>query len=227
MAHPKGGYKNKAGQRVPGTTTIIGRFKDSGGLLWWAFEQGKAAERGEINSLYDKRDEAASAGTLAHAYVEASIKGIPPEDHPDVTGDEPEEVKAQALKAYGNFQKWFEQSSLEIVLTEPELVSEGHQFGGSPDAIGKDSDGNFVLIDWKTSNSVYQDYLIQLAAYQMLIDECLPEYPINGGFHLVRFSKEHGDFSHHFWDDLPEAREQFLLFRDAYENDKLLKKRAK
>ncbi len=64
MPHPKGGYKTQDGKRAPGVTTIIGRFKDSGGLLWWAFEQGKAAERGEINSLYDKRDEAGDADLL-------------------------------------------------------------------------------------------------------------------------------------------------------------------
>ena len=70
MPHPKGGYKTKDGKRVPGVTTIIGRFKDSGALLWWAFAQGKSAERGEISSLYDKRDEAADNGTLAHELVE-------------------------------------------------------------------------------------------------------------------------------------------------------------
>ena len=74
MARPKGGYKVD-GKRVPGVTTIIGRFKDSGGLMWWAFGQGQAAERGEINSLYDKRDEAAEAGTIAHALVEMHIAG--------------------------------------------------------------------------------------------------------------------------------------------------------
>ncbi len=75
MARPKGGYKNKEGQRVPGVTTIIGRFKDSGGLMFWACEQGKAIERGEIDKLYDKRDEAAEAGTIAHALVEMHISG--------------------------------------------------------------------------------------------------------------------------------------------------------
>jgi len=64
MARPASGYRLKDGTRVPGVTTIIGRFKDSGGLLYWAFEQGQAAERGEISNLYDKRDEAADAGTL-------------------------------------------------------------------------------------------------------------------------------------------------------------------
>jgi len=75
MARPKAGYKTKDGKKVPGVTTIIGRFKDSGGLLWWAFEQGKLAEQGVINSLYDKRDEAAESGTIAHSLVEMHLKG--------------------------------------------------------------------------------------------------------------------------------------------------------
>jgi hypothetical protein len=75
MPHPKGGYKLQSGEKVPGVTTIIGRFKESGALLWWAFGQGKAAERGEINSLYDVRDQAAEAGTIAHSLVERYIKG--------------------------------------------------------------------------------------------------------------------------------------------------------
>jgi hypothetical protein len=227
MAHPKGGYKNKAGKRVPGTTTITGRFKDSGALLWWAFGQGKSAERGEIESLYDKRDEAAEAGTLAHAMIESYIKGMAWADHPDVTGKESAEVVEQATKGFDNARKWLDQTSIEIVLTEPELVSELHQFGGSPDAIGK-LDGKYCLLDWKTSNGLYPDFLIQVGGgYVLLVNECLPEYPITGGIHVCRFSKEFGDFHHHYFDDLPEAREQFLLFRQAYENDKLLKKRAK
>jgi len=75
IPHPKSGYKNKAGQRVPGVTTIIGRFKDSGGLLYWACEQGKAIERGEISALYDKRDESAESGTICHSLVEMFLKG--------------------------------------------------------------------------------------------------------------------------------------------------------
>src|ERR1051326_3779732 len=29
-------YRTKNGKRVPGVTTILSRFKDSGGLIWWA-----------------------------------------------------------------------------------------------------------------------------------------------------------------------------------------------
>ena len=227
MAHPKGGYKLD-GERVPGTTTITGRFADKGGLMYWAFNQGKLAEKGEIESLYDKRDEAAESGTLAHAMIESHIKGIDWHDHEDVTGQESDEVIKQAKKGYKNALNWLEQSRIEIVLTEPQLISKEHRFGGSPDAIGKDTEGRYCLLDWKTSSGLYPDYLVQVGGgYVLLCDECLPEYPITGGIHICRFSKEFGDFHHHYFDDLPEAREQFLLFRQAYENDKLLKRRAK
>ena len=36
MPSPKSGYYNAKGERVPGTTTIISRFKDSGALIHWA-----------------------------------------------------------------------------------------------------------------------------------------------------------------------------------------------
>ena len=36
---PTGIYKLKDGTLVPGTTTIMGAFKDSGGLVHWAWEQ--------------------------------------------------------------------------------------------------------------------------------------------------------------------------------------------
>jgi len=109
--------------------------------------------------------------------------------------------------------------------TEITLVSEAHRFGGTPDAIGY-LDGKLCLLDWKTSNAVYSDYLIQLAAYKVLWEENRPQYPLEGGFHLLRFAKEHGDFSHHFYPNLDEAWRQFVLLREAYDIDKQLKKRA-
>ncbi len=68
--------------------------------------------------------------------------------------------------------------------------------------------------------------LIQLAAYNLLWLENHPDRPLTGGFHLCRFSKENGDFSHHYWPNLDDAREQFILLRRAYDLDKQLKKRA-
>lgn len=229
MAHPKGGYKNSEGSRVLGVTTVIGRFKDSGGLLYWAFNQGKAAERGEIEKLYDKRDEAAESGTLAHSMVEAHINGEDPHsvlmDSVDPLSEGTDAIMEQATNAFESYLNWASMTRLKIVEQEMPMVSEKYQFGGCPDAIGE-INGELCLVDWKTSNSVYQDYLIQLAAYKQLWEENNPDRILTGGFHLCRFAKSHGDFAHHYFPELDEAWEQFKLFLQAYQIDKRLKKRA-
>ena len=219
MARPTGGYRNKEGKAVPGVTTIAGRFKDSGGLLYWACEQGKAIQRGEISNLYDKRDQAADSGTLAHNFVEAHIKK---QDLPDFS-QYPEEIVNQAWKGYENYLNWESMTKVEIIEVEIPLVSEEYQFGGTPDCIIK-FNGELALGDFKTSNSVYVDYLLQLAAYNQLWHENYPDRPLKGGFHLLRFGKETADFAHHYYAELDDAWEQFKLFRQAYDIDKKLKK---
>ena len=75
MARPKSGYRLADKTRVPGVTTITGRFKESGGLIHWAWDLGMQG----IN-YRDARDKAADAGTLGHDMIEAFIKGQDPEE---------------------------------------------------------------------------------------------------------------------------------------------------
>lgn len=114
----------------------------------------------------------------------------------------------------------------QIVATEQPIVSEVHRYGGTLDCVLRDSRGALCLGDWKSSNAVYADYLLQLAAYGALWNETQSE-KLTGGFHLVRFSKEHGDMEHRHYPDLAEPLEMFLLLRQAYELDKVVKKRAR
>lgn len=208
-------YKDKAGKRLPSVTTVISRFKESGGLIHWAWNLGI-----EGKDYRQERDAAATAGTIAHQMVEARLRDeeyTPPVIDADTLG-----------KANGGFEAyltWERMTKVSIVHSEVSLVSDMHRYGGTLDAIGE-FEGKRVLIDWKTSNSVYQDYLIQLAAYKALWEENYPDHPIDGGFHLCRFGKEHGDFAHHYYPDLSDAWEQFQLYRRAYDLDKALKKRA-
>lgn len=216
MPTPREGYYLKDGTRVPGTTTVIGRFKESGAIVHWAWEQGKAGK-----DYRATKQSAADSGTMAHALVEASIKGEIAPTFPDAEPD----VIARAVAAFGAYCTWASQSKLEILVTEPRLISEVHRFGGTLDAIGY-LNGSLCLLDWKTSNAVYSDYLLQLAAYKVLWEENNPSDLITGGLHLCRFAKEHGDFAHHFYPNLDDAWEQFTLFRRAYDIDKGLRKRA-
>jgi ribosomal protein S18 acetylase RimI-like enzyme len=223
MASPKGGYYID-GVKVPGTTTIIGRFKESGGLLQWAFKQGQSG----VGSLYEKRDEAADIGTRAHSLIERHINGE------DLTKILQSEESEQAVNAFKQYLKWERQTKLKLLskYQEVQLVSPTHQFGGTPDAIGE-IDGEILLLDWKTSNGVYPDYLIQLAAYQHLVNDGYVMstgqplgLKVGKGAHLLRFSKEFADFGHHYYGDLSAAWRQFELYREAYDIDQILKKRA-
>lgn len=219
MPHPKTGYKLADGTKVPGTTQIIGRYKDSGALIRWAYNRGK-----EGLELYESRDKAADIGTVAHGMVEIAIRGGKPYQSEDLAMLDAD-GRFQAETAFGNWEMWAKQSRLEIVEQEMQLVSERYRFGGTPDAIGK-IDGVLCLVDWKTSNGVYSDMLLQLAAYRLLWEEAHPDQPLVGGFHLCRFAKDHGDFSHHYFRELDNARKSFLYLRAAYEFDAELKRRA-
>jgi hypothetical protein len=204
------------GTPVPSVTQIIGRFKESGGLIHWAWTEGAAGR-----DYRSTREAAASSGTIAHAMVDASIRGqkfTAPEDID-------EDVLKRAATAFANYLLWARQSRLEVVETEQRLVSEQHRFGGTLDAML--ISGKLSLGDWKTSDAVYQDYLIQLAAYGILWGENYPDRPIEGGFHLLRFAKHASDFVHYHFGELNEAAEAFLLMRRLYDLDKRLKVRVR
>lgn len=224
MARPYSGYRNSAGDVIPGTTTICGIAKDSGGLLQWAYKSGREHERLVAQGkpaprhLYDVVDRAANIGTLAHECCEADIKGTARPDLPD-------DMREQVLQAFNQYLSWKSQTRLVIVGSEIALVSERHQFGGTLDFVCE-IDGQLCLGDFKTSGAVYPEMLLQLAAYRELWNENHPDRPITGPSHLLRISKEAADFAHHSYGDLSDAWRMFLLLREVYDLKKRLDKRA-
>ena len=199
---------------MPGVTTISGKLKSADALMAWAWREGKAGRDYKAT-----RDRAADAGTLAHAAVEAWIRG-----RPYVMEGEPATVE-RGQKAFEAFLRWAEQTKLRIVEPEVSLVSERHRFGGTMDALLLDDQR--AISDWKSSAGTYPDMLIQISAYQALWNEHHPDDPITGGLHLVRFDKEYGDFVHHHWSELDAAWAAFLHLRAVYDLEQELRKRAK
>lgn len=213
MPTQKAGYYTADGLRVPSVTTVISKFKDAGGLIHWAWDLGKQGK-----DYREERDKAADAGTMAHAAIDNWIHGK------EVAFAGPAEICEKATVAYSAFLEWAAQTNLKATHTELPLVSEKHKFGGTFDALlvkGKRSMG-----DWKSSNRVYPEYLVQVAAYGKLWEENFPDEPITGGFHLLRFDKTYGDFHAHWWGELDKAWDAFLHLRALYDIDKELKARA-
>lgn len=234
MATARLGYKLADGTKVPSVTTILGKHKDVGGLLQWAYKtgrnhgvlegSGKEAPRG----LYESND-ALAIGTAVHEMCEAFVKGHRPHDILDaaLAADKMLNAvtfRASVVSAYSAFEFWCKGTQLEIVDVEVPVISETYRYGGTLDFIGK-LNGKIILGDFKTSGAVYPEYLCQLVAYGKAYEECTGTF-IDGGYHLLRFSKENGDFGHHFYPALDDGWEAFLHFRALYDLAEKLKKRA-
>jgi hypothetical protein len=221
MPTPRAGYFLADGTKVPGTTTVLSRWKDSGGLLQWAFGVGRSG----APTLYAERDKAGDIGTLAHAMAEQRMRGGDPES---ALAGAPEELKGKARNAYRMFAQWLEnlRAEIQVVSAETPLVSEAMRVGGTPDFVIRMPNGRLAMGDIKTSNGIYRDNVIQVAAYAAIWNENFPDDPITEGFHIARFAKEHPDFEHRFFAEADNALELFKLLRIAYDLDIQLKKRV-
>jgi hypothetical protein len=234
MPTPRLGYKAADGKKIPSVTTIL-KIKDPGALINWAYRTGR--EHGVLegqgqpapSGLYEGSDILA-IGTCVHSMCEAWVKGDEPmlvleKALEEETVNDKATFRAQAASAYSAFEFWCKGTQLEIVDCEVAVISEAHRYGGTLDFIGK-LNGKLVLGDFKTSNGVWPEYLCQLAAYAKAYEETTGN-KIDGGYHLLRFSKENGDFGHHFYPSLDDdAWPAFLHLRALYDLNEKLKKRA-
>ena len=234
MPTPRQGYKAADGKKIPSVTTVL-KIKDPGALINWAYKTGR--EHGVLegqgnpapSGLYEGSDILA-IGTCVHSMCEAWVKGDEPllvlekALEADTVNDKAT-FRAQAASAYSAFEFWVKGTQLEIVDCEVQVISEAHRYGGTLDFIGR-LNGKLVLGDFKTSNGVWPEYLCQLAAYAKAYEESTGN-KIDGGYHLLRFSKENGDFGHHFYPSLDDdAWPAFLHLRALYDLNERLKKRA-
>lgn len=220
MPHPKDGYFNAAGDQIPGTTEICGRYKDSSRLLYWAFGRGKQG----LKTLYDNSE--INIGTCVHTMCELDMQGRSDDDinfYAKTTLRDPEHL-AKARIAFEAFRQWRAKFHVEAHTQELSLVSEKHQYGGTPDTIAFVRNG-LGLVDFKTSakGEVYEDHVIQLAAYGLLWQECKPNDPLTQGSHLILLPKDGGKPVHkeYSWTHLEPYRKKFLLFRQAYELERM------
>lgn len=221
MGRPKEGYfLNDGITRVPSVTTILSRFKDSGGLIHWAWTQGR-----DGHDYRETRDRTADAGSLAHALVEATLKGGASALEV-VSAGVPEDIYDKAWQAYRNWAKWRDQTGLVITPWEKPLVCEHYRYGGTPDAL-LTLDGKVCVGDWKSSGggTAYPEHLLQLAAYAHLFADAGME--LTPGFHLCTFSRENGDFVHRYFGDLADEWRAFTLMAELYPLMKAAEKRVK
>ena len=88
-------------------------------------------------------------------------------------------------------------------------------------------DGKYILVDFKTSKSLYQDFVIQLGSYVFLVEENM-DIEIDRAV-IVRFPKDNDDTEIRKFtkEELAVGLKQFKLLRKAFDIDKDLNKLLK
>ncbi len=215
---PANKYHRKDGGVVPSVTTILGRSKDSGGLIHWAWKEGAAGR-----DYRQTRDTAANVGTETHEAIEQWL----------IDGRDPILLSSEATTAFTAFRDWYDSEDLTKIAAEVKLVSEEHGYGGQFDLLATMPGRGVVVCDWKTSTKVYPEMVAQLAAYAELVRENGVEYEelapkgveIGGGV-VLRLDKKTGTPEPHFYtpEQLQAGWAYFLSAMDLYHADKSLKK---
>jgi len=210
QAHQR--YKNADGKVVPGVTTILG-VKNKPALVKWANNLGL---QGIDSSKY--RDKMADIGTLAHAMVEAYLKG----EQADTSEYSTDDI-SKAENAVLSFHEWEKHHTIKPLLLEGQLVSEVFQYGGQIDFYGW-VDGELTLLDFKTGKAIYPEMFIQLAAYERLLTENGHSVSTRRILRIGRDEDEGFDDRQVGGDTIKECWSNFKLCLAMYASDKIIRK---
>ena len=205
-------YHTADGQRVPGATTITGVLNKPA-LVKWANNLGL-----DGIDVTEYVDVLASVGTLVHDMILADVNGTQVDTN-TFTGEQIE----LAENAFLSYCNWRNAHEVVPVLVEQPLVSEDHQFGGTPDLLAY-VDGVLELVDYKSGSGIFAEHLHQVAGgYRLLVNEhgYKPER-----VRIVRIPRTEDEaFEEHVVTDCGPHIELFLHCRAIYELQASMKKR--
>jgi len=128
----------------------------------------------------EERDQAADFGLRSHELIDSVLRG------------EETIVPADLEPVMEGFDGWQAESGLDITATEQVVCSELHGYAGTFDAVAtRDGEGVYV-IDFKTSNGIYDEMSFQVAAYAQAYEEQTGQEVLGG--YVVRFGKRKPEF---------------------------------
>ena len=108
---------------------------------------------------------AINIGTITHDWVEDAINfhikgGVIPKLP----------TQEEALNSIDAFKSWVQENDIEWISAEEKLYHRKHKYAGTVDALAN-INGEYCVIDWKTSKAVYPEYHLQVAAYAKAVED--------------------------------------------------------
>lgn len=193
-------YYDSKGNEVPSVTTIL-KVLNKPELIGWAHFMGR-----QHRSIEDILEKSSYFGNCVHDYLECYFNGW------DYIAEFPEHINLEDYKKATNNFRWFiKGKEFETIMTEASRSND--LFGGTLDYYGK-LDGKKLLIDFKTSKTVYPSYLLQLGGYYDLIRD---EVEVEGAGILIVNAKR-CLFKEVTLDKLEIYRRLFITLAEFYIN---------
>jgi hypothetical protein len=210
MPRPAEGYRNKAGQQVPGVHDITNAYMPKPALVGWAYNRGKQGL-----PLYEKG--VLEIGTTVHAMAEANLKGDSDREIEAKLKELRDPINITARSAYGAFCEWREAYHVRSLAHEVTIVSEAYQLGGMPDCIAEIS-GDIGLLEDLHRGA--QGALRRAAAGDgspraTLWNELHPKQRV-ASCHLIYLPKDGSTPKHHAYADYAPAWREFAHLLAAF-----------
>jgi hypothetical protein len=135
---------------------------------------------------------------------------------------------------------WIKQHNVKWLETERKIYSREHKFAGTMDGLAYVSScgdpaccatsfkDHLSIIDWKSSNYLYLEFLFQTAAYLGAFTEEFPDKKVTDRF-ILRLGKEDGEFEpwHLTAEDFPADYSGYLECLALYRKVELVEERMK
>lgn len=150
----------KNGIEYPSVTNII-KLLNKEGLVYWANHLGF-----KRLSVDDVLYQSAEVGTYTHYLCECLLTDANPLRY----NAKNKIMLNDVASRYISFKNFLKDNNMELIFYEKSFISEQYKFAGTLDFYGY-INGNLTLLDFKTSKGFYDTMFIQLAAYNMLLNE--------------------------------------------------------
>ena len=142
--------------------------------------------KGMKSAYRSKSQDALNIGNITHEWVEGAI------NWKLEGGDIPQMPKQEeAVNSIGAFKDWVSQNVVEWKSSEEKLFHRKYRYAGTVDARAI-INGEYCVIDWKTSKAVYPEYHLQVAAYAKAVED-IHGIPVDATY-ILRCDKATGRF---------------------------------
>lgn len=207
-------------------------------MSYGEFEQHVLASK---SAHKDKLDEASNIGHLAHNWIEQYITACLQSNltrKAYLFNNLP--LQEQAANCCRAALSWMDDHNIRWISTEKKIYSLMFGYAGTMDGLcwvdscqdPKCCRENFIdrlsVADWKTSNELYPEYLLQTAAYMQAYMEEFPEERVVDRW-VIRLGKEDAKFDpwHLYGSDFDEDLEAFLDTLHLTRSIKVVRERMK